>query len=294
MAESRGYNTGSQYAAGESSSQQAPYYEPYDYGEDPPNRVDQGNQSHSYNAASYSAGESSNQQGGYYDPYDYGDDPTSGSHGYEDEGTRTPRAGDDPGMSNMIEQLEECGELDPRYRVQPSSMFQPGAIFKVYWAEPEGSSKDSHGAAVSTKHEFQNKYGTKFYFGFRRFIVVANDQGHSTCVPVLTYGGKACKKRGVKPEKHGIIHERNHKARLIDKEPKLGFRPVRVDITEEGEKLARESRVNYSKLVTVEHNVRVFFIGNIYTPDFDIVSDAVNSCWEAKIHHKKKHKSHGR
>lgn len=57
-----------------------------------------------------------------------------------------------------------------------------------------------------------------------------------------------------------------------------------MQIQATGERLARESRVNYSKLVTVEHNVKVFFIGNIYPQDFDdIVPAAVDRCWQEKI-----------
>ncbi|RFU76942.1 hypothetical protein TARUN_5290 [Trichoderma arundinaceum] len=108
--------------------------------------------------------------------------------------------------------------------------------------------------------------------------------------PILTYGGKGCKKKGVKADKHGIIHERGSKPRLLDKEPKLGFPPVRVEMKEEGEKLSKESRVNYSKLVTVEHNVKVFFIGSILYNDWDLVSDAVNHCWNKKNHQKQRHR----
>ena len=93
----------------------------------------------------------------------------------------------------------------------------------------------------------------------------------------------------MKPEKHGIIYERGHKARLLSTEPKLGFPPVKVDIHMEGEKLAKESRVNYSKLVTIEHNIKVFFIGSVTASDWELVSEAVNRCWEEKIHHKRKH-----
>lgn len=108
--------------------------------------------------------------------------------------------------------------------------------------------------------------------------------------PILTYGGKGCKKKGVKADKHGIIYERGSKPRLLDKEPKLGFPPVRVEMKEEGEKLSKESRVNYSKLVTVEHNVKVFFIGSIVYNDWDLVSDAVNHCWNKKNHQKQRHR----
>ncbi|KAL7899050.1 hypothetical protein HDV63DRAFT_411303 [Trichoderma sp. SZMC 28014] len=209
----------------------------------------------------------------------------------EEEGPPTPRAQSSAGSYHIAATAlqEPPEELDPRYQVEPSVRFQPGEIFKVHWSEPQGASSDG-APSVSGKHEIQNRFGTKFFVGFRRFIVIANDQGHCTCVPILTYGGKGCKKKGVKADKHGIIYERGGKPRLLDKEPKLGFPPVRVDMKQEGEKLSKESRVNYSKLVTVEHNVKVFFIGSIVYNDWELVSDAVNHCWNKKNHQKQRHR----
>ncbi|KAH8905278.1 hypothetical protein BR93DRAFT_929533 [Coniochaeta sp. PMI_546] len=57
-----------------------------------------------------------------------------------------------------------------------------------------------------------------------------------------------------------------------------------MTITASGEKLAKESRVNYSKLVTIEHNTKLFFIGHIADKDFvDIVMEAVDKCWSEKV-----------
>lgn len=212
--------------------------------------------------------------------------------GSEDSPTPQPETSPDgeyiPGMSEG-----DAGELDPRYRIEHSTRFQPGEIFKVHWSEPQGSMSEqpkSSSKSSSKNQDLENKFGTKFFVGFRRFIVVANDQGHCTCVPILTYGGKGCKKHGVKPEKHGIVYERGQKSKRLDGEPSLGFAPVRVEMTENGEKISRESRVNYSKLVTVEHNVKVFFIGHVYPSDWQIVGDAVNHCWNKKIHQKQRQK----
>lgn len=100
--------------------------------------------------------------------------------------------------------------------------------------------------------------------------------------PILTYENRGCKKPGVKASKHGIVYSDGTKPKLLDGEPKLGVRPVRMRIYAPGEQLARESRVNYAKLTTVEHNVKVFFIGSIHRPDFSIVREAVDRCWAAK------------
>ncbi|KPM43533.1 hypothetical protein AK830_g2987 [Neonectria ditissima] len=220
-----------------------------------------------------------------------GSDSAYGTYDYEDEGPPTPRAAGS--RSTHIAATDgDAEQLDPRYRVEHSNKFGPGEIFKVLWCEPQGSGYDPT-PSVSDRHEYKDRFGGKFYVGFRRFIVIANDQGHCTCVPILTYGGKACSKKGIKPEKHGIVYEKGHKARLLSGEPKLGFAPARVEITQDGEKLSKESRVNYSKLVTVEHNVKVLFIGRVTAVDYDIVADAVNKCWEEKIHHKRRFSSRG-
>jgi hypothetical protein len=100
--------------------------------------------------------------------------------------------------------------------------------------------------------------------------------------PILTYGGTACLKRGTKALKHGIIYQRGKSPHTVKGEPKLGFRPVAVDMTEVGEKLARESRVIYGKLVTIEHNVKVLFIGRIVSKDYEVVRTAVEQCWQSK------------
>lgn len=143
-----------------------------------------------------------------------------------------------------------------------------------------------------TDNEIRTVYGERFYVCFRRFVVVANDEGHCTCVPILTYERKGCNKRGVKPAKHGIVHALGSKPRMEAGEPQLGFRPVRLELVH-GEKLASQSRINYSKLVTIEHNVKVFFIGNIVSTDFEnIVGPAVDYCWGAKNSERRKDRRH--
>lgn len=99
----------------------------------------------------------------------------------------------------------------------------------------------------------------------------------------MTYEHKACTKKGVKPSKHGIVYQVGKRPRTVEGEPQLGFPPVRVELYERTEKLDKESRVNYAKLTTVEHNFRVYFIGRVVQDDFyRIVSPAVDQCWSRK------------
>jgi hypothetical protein len=88
--------------------------------------------------------------------------------------------------------------------------------------------------------------------------------------------------------KHGIVYSKlgsSSHPHPLPKEPKLGFPPLAVKMCVD-EKLAKESRVNYAKLVTIEHNFEVLFIGQIGDKDFKIVKKAVDECWTAKTQHK--------
>ncbi|KAI1336132.1 hypothetical protein F5Y15DRAFT_212955 [Xylariaceae sp. FL0016] len=171
--------------------------------------------------------------------------------------------------------------LDHRFKVEYSGRFQPGEVFKILWSEPLGQVP---GLDDPSEIQSLSSPDGRFYVGFRRFIIVSTDDSHhSTCVPILTYDRRGCGKKGVKPDKHGIIYQEGHTPRTLKGEPYLGYNPVSLRIYAEGEKLAKESRVNYSKLVTIEHNVKVFFIGRISATDFETVRYAVNDCWEKKM-----------
>ncbi|KAK6080189.1 hypothetical protein SCUP515_03614 [Seiridium cupressi] len=166
------------------------------------------------------------------------------------------------------------------YQVVPGSNFQPGEVFKAIWATPCGVDLRPH-SPEPTERRTGDDPG--FYIGPRRFVVVATDEGnHSTCVPIFTYGRKGCKKEGLKPRAHGIVYSKPGKPRQLPKEPELGFKPVSVNMYAELEKLDKASRVNYSKLTDIDHNVPVMFIGHIDPKDWDIVLDAVNERWESK------------
>ncbi|GAO19955.1 hypothetical protein UVI_02051810 [Ustilaginoidea virens] len=154
-------------------------------------------------------------------------------------------------------------------------------LSKGYDVEDDESSTPKGGLMATDEDEFEEidpRHAGQLSLG-------CADAAHR---PILTYGGKACNKHGVKPAKHGIVYEHGHKPHMVSGEPKLGFPPVQATITEDGERLSKESRVNYSKLVTIEHNIRVFFIGSIMPNSLDIIKEAVNDCWYQKNHQRKR------
>jgi len=89
-------------------------------------------------------------------------------------------------------------------------------------------------------------------------------------------------KWGVDPADHAIIYTGSSPPELVKGEPALFLRPVGVIPKTPRDKLEKESRINYAKIYTVEHNVKVHFIGRIDDTDqHKFVADS-DAAWNRK------------
>jgi hypothetical protein len=79
----------------------------------------------------------------------------------------------------------------------------------------------------------------------------------------LTYQHQGTTKLGSKPEDHAIIYTGDRPPKLLKGEYNLGHDPIRVEPKTPRDKLEADSRINFAKIYTVEHNVKVFFIGKV-------------------------------
>ncbi|KAH7348833.1 hypothetical protein BKA65DRAFT_477215 [Rhexocercosporidium sp. MPI-PUGE-AT-0058] len=122
-------------------------------------------------------------------------------------------------------------------------------VFKVLWSEPEGT----NGTNITT-------WGGSFK-KIRRFVIVRNFEGHCLCLPILTYGGRGTLKPGVHSEDHAVVYSDRETGPILLPGETLSKSPLRMEPNDDSQKLDTTSRVNYAKVYTVEHNVKVFFIG---------------------------------
>jgi uncharacterized C2H2 Zn-finger protein len=143
------------------------------------------------------------------------------------------------------------------FTVHRSREFEFGRVFKVLWSEPIGSG--------GTEITFEAKYGEKAFHKIRRFIIMKQRNGHSVCLPILTYGYQGVLKYGVHPEDHAVVYSsKKDGPYLLDGEKGLmPNKPIRIEIRYASHKLDPHSRLNYAKVYTVEHNVKVLFIGRV-------------------------------
>ncbi|TVY13980.1 hypothetical protein LARI1_G008742 [Lachnellula arida] len=163
--------------------------------------------------------------------------------------------------------------LDPRYRCigekEQRKFWKVGRVFMMLWTEPAAEGSTRNGTHYSKVWLDQGVYSE-----IRRFVVLKEGYGNSICSPVHTYNGQATLKPNL-PERqqHAIIHTSRdcppeHSYRLTDGtlvKENLSKDPIRVRREQSGPEgdLGACSRLNYSKIYTVEHYIRVLNIGMV-------------------------------
>ncbi|CAG8892105.1 unnamed protein product [Penicillium egyptiacum] len=158
--------------------------------------------------------------------------------------------------------------LDPRYKRQsdPRRFFRVGRVFSMLWHENAGWHGTVHSEKVSPPSSSpftRGKYQEPIYSSIRRMVVVKEQRGCCWCVPITTYSGKGVAKAGIDRSKHAVIHMRGDRPRTVESEPRMAKDPLEVDPARPDQKLDCMSRVNFGKVYTVEHNVKVLPVGKI-------------------------------
>ena len=157
-------------------------------------------------------------------------------------------------------------ELDPNYskRRDARNFFSIGRVFALIWHEPAGGGR---GAATGFR-------GEKVYTSVRRMVVVRELHGACWAIPIHTYGNRGVEKRGFDDtdiQGHAVIYMTGKSPYTPSSEPRMSKTPIQVDPAGDQE-LERMSRVNFTKVHTVEHEVKVLNIGRVSQksmPDFE-------------------------
>jgi uncharacterized protein DUF6590 len=80
---------------------------------------------------------------------------------------------------------------------------------------------------------------------------------------IFTYNRKGVGKSGVDPSTHAVIFMKNSTPTFGLEEPMMTKEPIAVVPVSPDKKLDSMSRINFAKIYTVEHNVKVKHIGEI-------------------------------
>ncbi|PLN80967.1 hypothetical protein BDW42DRAFT_169689 [Aspergillus taichungensis] len=154
--------------------------------------------------------------------------------------------------------------LDPNYQVQshPTDFFKPGRVFSTLWNESQGSTP-SNRTAVSAGPVFYGRYREPIYSHIRRMVVYKTNGHCSWCFPIYTYNRQGVGKPDVIVQDHAIIHNQGAYPQLGPREPRMTKSPLEFEPFTPDQALDPMSRLNFGKIYTVEHNVKVRKVGRI-------------------------------
>jgi hypothetical protein len=104
--------------------------------------------------------------------------------------------------------------------------------------------------------------------------------------PIQTYRGRGVAKKNLTKNDHAIIHTGIEPPKPAEGEHPMKHNeaamrpPIQVVGRERGAKMDTMSRVNYRKIYTVEHNVKVFDFGNVHQDDIENLVSNFNNVWQ--------------
>ncbi|KAF2673763.1 hypothetical protein BT63DRAFT_410727 [Microthyrium microscopicum] len=156
-------------------------------------------------------------------------------------------------------------QLDPGYKVRKPGhkFFKTGKVFKILWPEIAGQANNS--VTITSDNRFVNE---SIASHIRWFVVVREGKGYCSCLPINTYNRKGVAKTGVLKWQHAIAFSQKDEPRPFPDEmpTEQGERPmmpgIRVVPKSRTEKLDSRARIDFGRIYTVEHNVKVYDFGN--------------------------------
>ena len=173
-----------------------------------------------------------------------------------------------------------------RRREQARKFFTTGKVFLVLWVEPAGESN-----TLVTSYEpgtSLGRFGERVFSKVRRFIVIREADTYSSCLPIASYGQRGVGKPGVKKAEHSIIHTGRHPPQPLDAElpsrDENGMRPqpIRIDTDDPTDKLDVFSRLDYGKVHTIQHNIKVRSFGKVNPKSMNALRHQFGNVWNSE------------
>jgi hypothetical protein len=124
--------------------------------------------------------------------------------------------------------------------------------------EPGKWDDDNHEEDTPTT----NVYGQNIFAKLGRFVVIRKKAGHSLCLPIHTYSGRATTKYGVNPNDHTALVRDGYAPFYIDGE-RLAKKPLFLKLEDPAIDISPASRVNFGKVTNFDDGIKVRTIGRI-------------------------------
>ncbi|KAK1067316.1 hypothetical protein LTR12_008785 [Friedmanniomyces endolithicus] len=184
------------------------------------------------------------------------------------------------------------GEQEPlfsNFRIRRHDFFTLGRVFMILWSEPFGETTTNIGSVIQNDRNipglFRGRHGERVYSKVRKFVIIREGRDFCTALPVVTYGARGVSKFGVTKFEHGIIYtgsavpEPLPAERPVRGERAMSATAIRVTPDAQGMRLDEMSRIDYAKVHTIEHNLKVAAVGVVHPASMEALITQFRSVW---------------
>jgi hypothetical protein len=112
-------------------------------------------------------------------------------------------------------------------------------------------------------HISPSPIGGRIFSETRYFVVVHRGPGYSLCCSIQTYRKEATTKSGASSEYHAIVYATGSELNLLPQEEFPGIGSFPIVLEDKSVTIDPSSRLNFGKVYTVEHNIKVRNVGKV-------------------------------
>jgi hypothetical protein len=150
---------------------------------------------------------------------------------------------------------------------KPTRFFKVGRVFKCLWTEPAGDSSEDGGAYLTPL-----RFGEAAFTKVRHFIVVREMQNCSLCLPLNTHNRQGALKTGLRKQDYAAVFAEGSQP-VLDPMEGIVRTSLPIIVENENETIDPMSRLNFGRVYTVEHNIKVAKVGRIGQDHIKLLDD---------------------
>ncbi|KAK5719529.1 hypothetical protein LTR15_008053 [Elasticomyces elasticus] len=193
-------------------------------------------------------------------------------------------------LYGIADEAGETEQLFSKFRLREQDFFSASRVFSMLWVDAgmdESIVMRTISCNPSRPDQLYRNHDTrdKVYSYVQDFIVVRAGTAFCSVVPIVNYGGRGVGLSGIIKSRHSLVYTgKNDPAPLPCELPQRGggaMMPVaiRVVLDHRDEQLVQVSRLDYSKVYTVYHTVKVAAFGVVHEDSQWAFLDQFNVVW---------------
>lgn len=193
--------------------------------------------------------------------------------------------------SSVLEPIPHANaeQLSPDFKLRSAQFFRVGRVFNILWTEPAGGSDVLFGDRTTALA--RSSYGMDgiVYSKVRRFVVIREGSNYCSAVPIVTYARMGVAKPGVVKSEHAIVYTGKTPPQVFPEEqPGRGEHPIlpvaiRVDPDNRCDNLHPASRLDFGKVYTVQHNLKVKAFGLVNQRSIEALINQFRIAWSKEL-----------